>query len=66
MPPSSLRDEYHVRYDPLEREAQTLHLLCLNFDRLRRNGGQDYEAHIAEIKKRLERIRDHKIGLIEK
>ncbi len=56
--PSSLRlrDEYHPRTGYLEREAQTIHLLCLNYDMNRRAHGEDYEDHIAELVKRLERI----------
>jgi len=55
--PSSFRDEYHVRTGFLEREAQTIHLLCLNYDMNRRAHGEDYESHIAEIVRRLEKIR---------
>lgn len=63
--PSSLRDEYHVRTGYLEREAQTLHLLCVNFQF--HNQRHDYEDHIAELVKRLERIQAvGKEGNVEK
>jgi hypothetical protein len=67
MPPSSLRDEYHNRVGFLEREAQTIHLLCLNYDMNRRAHGEDYETHIAEIVKRLQRVQaSNRDGMIEK
>jgi hypothetical protein len=65
--PSSFRDEYHVRTGYLEREAQTLHLLCLNYDMTRRKSGADYEDHIAELVKRLEKIQARgREGMVEK
>jgi hypothetical protein len=50
----------------MESVAQMIHLLCINFERRRAFDLPSYETHIADIVKKLELVRDRKIGLIEK
>lgn len=62
--PSSLRDETFRRHDPLEREAQVIHLLCLNNDMVRRGMPRHeeqlaFENHIAAIAERLRKLVKH-------
>jgi hypothetical protein len=52
--PSTLRDEAIHRSDPLEREAQTIYLLCLSHDKMHRHA--DHEKFIEELAGRLKRL----------
>lgn len=62
-----LREDYHLRHSPFEKEAEIIYILCANHAMQRKREVISHEDFIAELSQRLEKIAGtSKDGMIQK